>query len=205
MKHICFFVLLIQMGLSALGQITATTQNGQRVILYQDFTWDYADDFNSNNFKDGIQSIDINSEGLVHILFFVGGERIAFFDGKIHFGNVQQIKLEYHQNSFFAKTVGKIKTATFGSFRIEFEYHQNSIFEFSEGKIKSISLPSKQYNFEYYENTFFKKTVGKVKRISSGNHSVDFDYYQNSIYPETEGQLKEINGEIPGVRIRYQY
>jgi hypothetical protein len=184
-------------------QIRATTKDGQKVILYDDFTWKYADyEDNTDNFS-GITKIEVGSDGMVGVEFRVNGQKMSFFDGKVFFGNMQPVEIDYNTNSFFAKSLGKIKQISFSTISVSFEYHENSIFEKSEGKIKSIQLGNQSYTFEYHENSYFEKSVGKLKRISCGRNSIEFEYHENTLFPETEGKLKEITGEIPGIKVKY--
>jgi hypothetical protein len=203
MKRIFFVLVLMNLSFLLYCQVRATTEDGRKVILYHNFSWKYADDDERPKFTTGITRIEVDSNGLVRIEFWADKHRISFFDGKVFFNNMQEIKLEYYTNSFFTKSVGKIKEFLFNNITVAFEYHQNSIFKESEGKIKELSIGNQVYEFEYHQNSFFIKSVGKLQKISSGSNSVEFEYYENSIYPETEGKLKEIKGEIPGIRILY--
>jgi hypothetical protein len=200
-----YFLIILSLNIYSIfySQVSAITQDGEKVILYNDYTWRYADGNHVQNDKSDIRKIEVDSYGMVKVEFSVKGERIVFYDGKLFFNNIGQTRLEYHNNSFFAKTIGKIKQADFGDLSIEFEYHQNFIYDKSEGKIKSIEFGDEKLSFEYHENSFFKYSVGKIKSISKDRQTVNFEYHQNSIYPENEGKLKEIKGEIPGIRIRY--
>jgi hypothetical protein len=203
MIRIVFVLVLMNLSFFLYCQVRATTEDGRKVILYDNFSWKYADDDEIPKSVTGINRIEVDSNGLVRVDFMADRHRISFFDGKVFFNNMQEIKLEYYTNSFFAKSVGKIKEISFNNITVEFEYHQNSIFKESEGKIKEISIGNQAYQFEYHQNSYFAKSVGKLKEISSGSYSVEFEYYENPIYPETEGKLKEIKGEIPGIRILY--
>jgi hypothetical protein len=203
MIRIFFVLVLMNLSFLLYCQVRATTEDGRKVILYDNFTWKYAEDDERPKFATGINRIEVDSNGLVRIDFWADKQRISFFDGKVFFNNMHEIKLEYYTNSYFAKSVGKIKEISFKNLSAAFEYHENSIFKDSEGKLKEISIGNQIYEFEYHQNSYFTKSVGKLKEISSGNNSVEFEYYENSIYPETEGKLKEIKGEIPGIRILY--
>ncbi len=203
MKRLLAILILIKISVFSIGQISAITEDGQRVILFNDFTWKYADKEENHSKESGISKIDIGSDGLVRIDFWINGERMSFYDGKVFFGHVQPGKIEYHQNTIFPKSLGKIKEIDFHNISISFEYHHNSAFPKSEGKISSISFGNTSYEFEYHRNSIFPESEGKVKTISSGRYSVNFEYHQNSSFPETVGKLKEISGEIPGVKIRY--
>jgi hypothetical protein len=213
MKQLILILAFLNIYSFFFSQATAITRDGRKVILYDDFTWRYADEEHGNHDhgnrdrdpdqKSWIKDIDVDSYGMVSVEFRVKGERIVFYDGKLIFDNIGQVRLEYHNNSFFTKSVGKIKRADFGDLSIEFEYHQVPIFDKSEGKIKTIRFGDQELDFEYHQNSFFTKSVGKVKNISSGMQTVNFEYDQNSFYPENEGKLKEISGEIKGIGIRY--
>jgi len=203
MKNILLIFLTLNIYSIFYGQVSAITQDGEKVILYNDYTWRYADDESRQIEKSGINKIDVDSYGMVKIEFMINGSRVVFYDGKLFFHSIGQSRLEYHNNSFFTKSVGKIKEADFGDLSIEFEYHQNFIFDKSEGKIKKIEFGNEDISFEYHEISFYTHSVGKLKSISKNGKTVSFEYHQNSIYPENEGKLKEIKGEIPGIRIRY--
>jgi hypothetical protein len=203
MRNLILIVFCLNAYAVIFGQISAITQHGEKVILYDDYTWRYADDDPTHFKRIAISEIDVDSNGLADIEFIVAGNRVEFYDGKLFFDKSGPTKLDYHNNSYFSKSVGKIRLAEFGNLTIEFEYHQNFIFDKSEGKIKSIRVGNEDITFEYHEISFFEHSVGKLKSISKNGKTVNFEYHQNSIYPENEGKLKEISGEIPGIRIRY--
>jgi len=203
MRKLLLILLCLNVYSIFYSQVSAITQDGQKVILFDDFTWQYAENENEHIRKSGIAKIDVDSYGMVKVEFIINGDRVVFYDGKLFFHSIGESKLEYHNNSFFAKSVGKIKEADFGDLSIKFEYHQNFIYEQSEGKIKKIEFGDKEISFEYHEISFYKQSEGKLKSIIKDGKTVYFEYHQNSIYPENEGKLKEIKGEIPGIRIRY--
>jgi len=204
MKRWLIIFICINLYPMIFAQVTAITEDGRKVYLYNDFTWSYYQDNQHNNKNDGIREITVFYDGMIRVEFGVKGCHIALFDGKLYYKNITNASFEYHNNSYFAKSVGKIKKANFGDLSIEFEYHQNTIFTKSEGKIKSIKMGKDEILFEYHEISFFEKSEGKLKSISKNGNAVTFEYFQNSIFPETEGKLKEISGEIPGIEIKFE-
>jgi hypothetical protein len=193
-----FFLLPV----SGRCQISAITQFGDKVILFDDFTWSYSgEEYQSSKIQ--IKEIEVDTIGMVTIVFWSAGNSMVFYDGKIFSNNLQSTEIRYHENSFFTKSVGKIQQISTESEVIKFDYHENFIFEKSEGKIKQISIGDKTINFDYHQNSFFTKSEGKIKEISSGSEKVTFEYFENSIYSGIEGKLKAITGKIPVINIRY--
>ena len=204
MKHFINLFFIASLTCRVIGQIPAYTEDGQKVYLYENFTWRYADNEYKENVESGIRKIEVREDGLVKIDFMINQRLLTFWNGKIYYNDLQPSEIEYHTNSYFAKSVGNIKKILLNKLTISFEYHENPIFKHSEGKIKSVKIGNKEYAFDYYENDFFEKTVGKLKAISCEHNSVEFEYHQNTFYPETDGKLKKIEGSIPGVKIRFQ-
>lgn len=183
-------------------QVTAITQYGDKVVLFDDFTWNYADEENLNP-KIQIRNIEIDTMGMVKIVFSSAGNSIVFYDGKIFSNDIQNTQFRYHNNDFFKKSIGKIKELITDTEVLTFDYHENFIFRKSEGKIKRITMNAGNLDFDYHENSFFPKSEGKVRQITFGSANITFDYFENSIYHNTEGKLKEIRGKIPGINVQY--
>lgn len=203
MKNLIATLLISCLFFQSFGQTTAITAHGDKVILYDDYTWAYDGEKNSREKENGVRRIIIDPQGIVRVEFWVDQQRVTFIDGRIFYNHLQPSSLDYYQHSISDKIPGKIKQISFKNLTVSFEYHINSIFPKSEGKIKSIIFGNLSYEFEYHQNSFFEKSEGKIKRISRGRDFIEFEFHQNSIFPETEGKLKEIKGEIPGIIIRY--
>ena len=202
MRNLFYVLAILLLPVSGWCQISAITQFGDKVILFDDFTWSYSgEEYQSS--KIHIRDIEIDTLGMVTVIFWSAGNSMVFYDGKIFPNNLQSTEIRYHENSFFTKSVGKIKQISTESEVIKFDYHENFIFEKSEGKIKQISIGDKTLTFDYHQNSFFTKSEGKIKEISSGSEKVTFEYFENSIYSGIEGKLKAITGKIPGINIRY--
>jgi hypothetical protein len=202
MRNIVFVLAVFLSPFAGWSQISAITQFGEKVILHDDFTWSYAGETHQSP-KIQISDIEIDSLGMVSVVFWSAGNSMVFYDGKIFNNNLQTTQISYHENSFFEKSVGKIKQIGTGSEVITFDYHENFIFAKSEGKIKRISFGNTEITFDYHQISFFAKSEGKIKEIASGSNSVTFEYFENTIYSGIEGKLKARNGQIPGINIRY--
>jgi len=198
------FIILMIFLFPATGwcQISAITQFGDKVILYDDFTWSYSDEAHQST-KIQIRDIEIDTLGMVTVVFWAAGNSMVFYDGKIFQNNFPTAQIRYHENTFFTKSVGKIKQISTDTEDITFDYHENFIFAKSEGKIKEITIGDQEISFEYHQNSFFSKSEGKLKEIASGRDRVTFEYFENSIYSGIEGKLKAMNSRIPGINIRY--
>ncbi len=202
MRNLVFVLAMFLFPFAGWGQISAITQYGEKVILHNDFTWSYAGETNQNP-KIRISDIEIDTLGVVTVVFWSAGNSMVFYDGKIFQNNLQTTQISYHQNSFFEKSVGKIKQIGTATEVVNFDYHENFIFEKSEGKIKQISFGNTEITFDYHQNSFFAKSEGKIKEIASGSDKVTFEYFENTLYSGIEGKLKVRNGQIPGINIRY--
>lgn len=202
MRNLVFVLMIFLLPFAGWSQISAITQFGEKVILHDDFTWSYAGETNQNP-KMRISDIEIDTLGMVTVVFWSAGNSMVFYDGKIFQNTLQTTQISYHQNSFFEKSVGKIKQIGTASEVVNFDYHENFIFAKSEGKIRRISFGDTEITFDYHQNSYFAKSEGKIKAIVSGSNSVTFEYYENFIYDDIEGKLKSRNGQIPGLNIRY--
>jgi hypothetical protein len=202
MKPFLLLTVLTLMQLASFSQISALTQNGEKVILYNNYTWRYADNENIQD-KLAITNIYFDSLNIARIEFSLAGSYIDFADGRILYNGLQLNEINYYDFTDLDKALeGKIKSLSVGPEIIKFIYYDSFIIDTkSIGKLKSISLGSYKITFAYYD--FMDNTIeGKIKSISSDDNKVRFEYYDMmSMDRNLIGKLKKISGELPGTRI----
>jgi len=179
--------LIIGFTLSAnivFSQISALTQDGRKVLLYENNTWKYSN--NQDNYNNTtVFSLTIKNEITLQICNGI----------IINFGNNLGGKIEYISNGY--QNAGKIKQI--GNMTIEYisDGYQNA------GKVNKIGYLSIEYISNGYQNAGKVKRIGdmvleyisdgyqnagKLKQI--GNVSIDYisEGYQNA------GKIKSVNG-----------
>lgn len=118
MKNIILSLILFILCPASFSQTTAYTEDGEEIILYDNFTWKYAnsndmhhDHLNNGTNKNfqGIRKIDVYSDGNLRIAFWINNHRMTFYDGKISFNDMQPSRIEYYDFAFSKKNNGKIK------------------------------------------------------------------------------------------------
>jgi hypothetical protein len=202
MKTLLILLVLAFLPITTFSQISAITQHGEKVILYNNYTWRYAENENIPD-KPAITNIFIDSLNIARIEFTMGGYYLDFADGKVLYNGLQLNEIKYYDYTDLDKALeGKVKSLKIGAEIIKFVYYDTfTIDTKSIGKLKSISIGSEKITFVYYD--FMDKTIeGKIKSITSSDNKVRFEYYdQMSMDRNLMGKLKKISGELPGIRI----
>ncbi len=83
MKYI-FLNLLLFLPVILFAQVNATTEEGKKVLLYENGTWEYVPELKSADMVEEAVLIDstLNKESLMQTLFYDVSERLARFFGK---------------------------------------------------------------------------------------------------------------------------
>ncbi len=189
--HLAFLLVIINfISLHhSFAQKNATTNDGKKVILYDNGTWKYVDNQTNNDYK-SIFNLTIKNEITLSIC-----------NGLIiNFGNNLGGSIEYIDNGY--QNAGKIKKI--GNMTIEYIDNGNQ----NAGKVKKIGNLTIEYISGGYQNAGKVKKIGnlaieyidngyqnagKLKRI--GNVTVEYisGGYQNA------GKIKKVNGSNPNI------
>ena len=137
MRNLFYVLAIFLLPVSGWSQISAITQFSDKVIIIDDLTWSYSGEHYQSS-KIQIRDIEIDTLGMVTVVFWSVGNSMVFYHGKIFSNNLASTEIRYHENSFFRKIVEKIKQINTESEVIKFEYRENFIFGKSKEKIKQI-------------------------------------------------------------------
>lgn len=224
MLRICILLAALICSQLLPAQISAITQEGKKVILFDDFSWKYADGETTG--KHWVKRIDIDSSKTVTVHFHFSNKPFSLNNGNLllnfklfapntsydyydqyndlNSGKLRRIntgelsiKFEYY-DQYSDSSSGKIKSITQGDEKITFKYYD--FFEnINAGKLKSMSTEAEKFEFEYYDR-FYDMNSGKLKSISGKGSKLHFEYYDrfNNL---NSGKLKRMEGNLPDIQI----
>jgi len=186
-----------------LAQTFAITQYGDKVILYDDFTWEHSEGNGNQNIK--LSSIFIDSLDIATAEFTMNGYQLAVAGGTIVFNEIPLSEVDYY-DTFSADPYleGKLKKVRIGDQMISFVYYDRfELFENTRGKIKEIVTAKGKIKFEYYDN-LDRSLDGKLKNIRFGDDKISFEFFDSfSIDRNLTGKFKASRGSIPGIKVIY--
>lgn len=162
------------------AQQTAYTQDGIKVFLYNDGTWEYAD--GSEDPTD--IEIDESGNGMSAEIIINGDLLFGIHNGMLHrFEILRRNGIRLYDNMS-----GKLRKI--GPYDLEYE--------FSTDRLKKVGPYRIQYDF----------SSGRITRI--GNYPIEYDFHSHKIsrigntsfeYSFFNGKLTNVKGRTPGVRI----
>lgn len=179
LSYIILALTFISLSQSIFAQQYAVTENGKRVILYRDGTWEYLrdSDFPKENTRiegESGKSADllIDNDILIvledgyldHFTILTGGLRLYDeMSGKLK--KIGRYEIEYDFHTERIKRIGK--------YGIEYDFHSD--------KVKKIGPYPIEYDFH----------TDKISRI--GNTHLKYSFFN--------GKLTEISGDTPNIEI----
>jgi len=203
MKRILALFPLLFAVMFCFAQTFAITQYGDKVILYDDFTWDYVESNGNQNIK--LTSIFVDSLDIATAEFKMNGNLLAVEGGNIVFNEIPLSGVDYY-DTFSADRYleGKLKKIRIGDQLISFVYYdQFEINENTRGKIKEIVTGKGGIKFEYYDN-LDRSLDGKLKNIRFGEDKISFEFFDSfSLDRNLTGKFKASRGSIPGIKVIY--
>ncbi|WP_298652820.1 hypothetical protein [uncultured Proteiniphilum sp.] len=180
MKHLCLYLFLLLSTIayipSTYAQQYAVTEDGRRVILHRDGTWEYL--HIPEHHPQGA------GESGKKARIFIGEEIMIF----LHNGQLEDFSILTGGSRLYDKMNGKLKQI--GRHEIEYDFHTDRVkkiggyaieYDFHTDRVKKIGDYPVEYDFH----------TEKISRI--GNTRFEYSFFN--------GKLTDISGRTPGIEI----
>jgi hypothetical protein len=203
MKRLILLVSFLFPVIICMAQTYAITQYGDKVILYDDFTWRHSEGNDNQNIK--LSSIFVDSLDIVTAEFAMNGNLLAIAGGNIVFNEIPLSEVDYYDTFSADKYLeGKLKKIMIGNQVISFIYYDLfELFANTRGKIKEIVTAKGKIKFEYYDN-LDRSLDGKLKVIRFGDDKISFEFFDSfSLDRNLIGKFRASKGSIPGIKVIY--